>query len=150
MDTGTLHAIQSSEFGAGDGPVALMELLPLPAPSTNSWPYHELAGQIPYLQDRASYVAHVLPTRTQRIGELVRQYQPDSVVCYGVGYIRHWEAVFATHLGAITVGQRRCFGGRTGRTQVLVVPHPVRANSNRLWEAIGLHLRGAGADGSRQ
>jgi hypothetical protein len=142
IDTRTLHSLQTTEWGAIDGPVALLELLPLPAPTTDDWPYPELAAQMPALRDRTSYLAHVLPARTQRYEELVQQYQPAAVVCYGIGYLRHWESVFGVPLEPIRIDGRRCFGGRSGCTRVLVVPHPARANANTLWRAIGLHLRG--------
>ncbi len=142
-EAATLRVIQAAEWGAHDGPAALLELLPLPAPSIGSWPYRELADRMPYLRDRASYVGHVLPGRVHRFSQLVTQYQPAAVVCYGLGYIEHWKAVFAVPLTEITIAERRCFGGRLGRTRVLVVPHPARANATKLWEAIGLQLREA-------
>jgi hypothetical protein len=140
-DPASLRMIQATEFGAHDGPVALLEMLPLPSPSLGSWPYSELANLVPYLRDRASYVANVLPARVQRLGRLVQQHEPAAVVCYGLSYTEYWSSVFAVPLEAVTLAERRCLSGRVGRTQVLVAPHPARANATKLWEAIGLQLR---------
>jgi len=43
---------------------------------------------------------------------------------------------------SINIAGRLCLGGRMARTQLQGVPHLVRANSSKLWEAIGRQLRG--------
>lgn len=142
-DLATLRSVQAKEFGSNDGPAALLELLPLPAQSIDSWPYQELSTSVPQLASRSSYVDHVLPMRVQLLSQLVRMYRPTAVVCYGLGYAKHWESIFEVALETAVLEERRCLSGWLGPTQVLVAPHPARANSSLLWTTIGLRLQDA-------
>jgi hypothetical protein len=142
-DLATLRNIQAKEFGSNDGPAALLELLPLPAQSIDSWPYQQLSTGAPQLASRSSYVDQVLPMRVQLLSQLVRRYRPTAVVCYGLGYTKHWDSIFKVALESAVVEGRRCLSGWLERTHVLVTPHPARANSTLLWTTIGLRLQGA-------
>lgn len=139
-DLSTLRTLQASELGTLGGPVALLELLPLPAPRVDAWPYRELAEQRPYLADRSRYVAHLLPRRIERLRAAVRLARPQAVVCYGMGYASHWETVSGGALSFRTIGGRRCLFGSIARTQFLVVPHPSRANATQFWTSVGAEL----------
>lgn len=142
-DLTTLRSVQAKEFGSNDGPAALLELLPLPAQSIDSWPYRELSTSVPQLASRSSYVDHVLPMRVQLLSQLVRKYRPTAVVCYGLGYAKHWDSIFEVALNTVEIDKRRCLEGQLGDTTLTIAPHPARASSTKLWTTVGSRLQGA-------
>jgi hypothetical protein len=52
-DTEALRQLQARDFGASDGPVALLELLPLPSQSKTSWMYEPIARETSPCSSRA-------------------------------------------------------------------------------------------------
>ncbi len=94
-DNASIGAHQVDGFGRIDGPVALLELLPLPKPSIKSWPYAHwtCARALPYLQKRKWYQDRVLRARIDAIRRLSDRYRPRAIIFYGKTYQPHWEAI---------------------------------------------------------
>ncbi|MBZ0301544.1 MAG: hypothetical protein K8J31_17490, partial [Anaerolineae bacterium] len=83
------HYVRES-LGRQDGDTLLTELLPLPSPSMNFWPYETL------YPTRADYLNAVLPARQRTLRMLIQKYQPRCVIAYGSQYHRYYKALFAS------------------------------------------------------
>jgi hypothetical protein len=137
-DHPALRRVQTTQLGAHGGGAALLELLPLPAPDTESWPYAALATNLPALRDRAAYRTTYEPARLAMLRGLIREGGPRAVVCYGLGYRDAWTALAGAPLRPVTIAERRCYVGEGAGPMFLAVPHPVaHGGTNRFWEAVG-------------
>jgi hypothetical protein len=85
-----LRRFQADHFGRRNGDTALLELLPLPSPGTNRWPYAQITT-IPYLATREGYVAHVAPERVRHLHERIAEHRPRFVIFYGAAYLSLWS-----------------------------------------------------------
>jgi hypothetical protein len=92
-----LRRVQADRFGRRSGDTALLELLPLPSPGTNRWPYAQLTT-IPYLSTRDAYVAHVRPARVRRLRERLAAHRPRFVIFYGAAYLSWWSEIAGVSL----------------------------------------------------
>ena len=122
VDNASIRSYQINGFGQAHGPVALLELLPLPKPSTSSWPYaHWTCPQaLPHLQKQRLYKKHVMQDRIDAIRRLANRHQPRAIVFYGKSYLRHWESIashqFERSSYPMTI--------RSGTTTYMLLPHP--------------------------
>lgn len=98
-----------------------LELLPLPSPSTKVWHYKE-RSKLPGLSDRAAYATDWMPRRAAHIAQRVADYQPRTVVFYGMTYLDSWQAISEARLERTSDPQIR-FAERRGTTY-LAIPHP--------------------------
>jgi hypothetical protein len=73
---------QSERLGRENGDTLLLELLPIPSDSIDTWNHSEL---LPQFRDRRDYTEKVIPRRVGYIRELVREYRPQVVICHGKG-----------------------------------------------------------------
>jgi hypothetical protein len=110
---------QASLFGRSGQGVALLELLPLPAPSTGHWPYSH-CSTLPILKTRSTYMSAVLPKRIARLKALISTHKPRSVVFYGASYQRHWQAISGCSFGKGPYPRQ----ASSTHTSFFVVPHP--------------------------
>lgn len=140
-DTEALRQMQARDFGASDGPMALLELLPLPSRSKTSWIYEPLARDIPMLESRARYEATMRPRRIRQLRSLIAQHTPQVLVCYGMSERPAWEAIIHGILEEHRIGKHGCLIQQTGTTTSAIVPHPGMARSNDFWTALGATLR---------
>jgi hypothetical protein len=137
-DLSVLREVQATQLGAHGGGAALLELLPLPAPGTVTWPYSTLAPHIPALRDRATYRATYEPARLAMLRALIHEGGPRVVICYGLGYRKAWSTLAGAPLRPIGIADRTCYVGEGSDPMFLAVPHPVaRGGKSRFWEAVG-------------
>lgn len=115
-DADTLRRLQAREFGASDGPVALLELLPLPSRSKTSWIYAPLMRDIPMLESRARYEATLRPRRIRQLRSLIAEHSLQVLVCYGMSERTAWEAVVGGQLNEQRIGKHRCLMHMGGAT----------------------------------
>lgn len=143
-----IRVTQANGFGTLEGTSALVELLPLPAPGTDRWPYSALARSIPELETRASYREAVSRPRTLLLKALIETARPEVVIFYGLGYRREWEAIAGCHLSESLLEGRRFLYGERQATRIVAVPHPVARGSTRtFWEQLGSSMRRRDAHG---
>lgn len=142
--TDDVRAFQRDRLGRPGGPAALVELLPLPSPSTDRWLYGEASG-LPDLATRELYRARYAGPRADRIREMVAEGAPRAVVFYGLGYRPWWERVAGGEFvedaesGALWAGGH---GSPGGGTAFVAVPHPVAMGvRNADFERVGEALR---------
>ena len=91
-DRESVREYQKRELGRIDGETCLVELLPLPSPNTSAWLYHEHSS-LPYLTDRQAYRECLAGLRVAHLQDRLSQYQPKSVVLYGVQYQAYWKQI---------------------------------------------------------
>lgn len=135
---------QRNRWGRTTGDTLLVELLPLPSPSVQDWPYEELG-----VGTRAEYQRRWLPSRTELLARLWRESPttPRVAVAYGRSYWDHYRSVFGLHgqTGEPLVADDPTWalGFRLPVGGAVLVRHPVAfGNSNARWEALGRWLRG--------
>lgn len=133
-----LKRVQTTQLGAHGGQAALLELLPLPAPGTHTWPYAALAEHVPALLDRRTSRTAYEPARVAMLRALIEMGRPRAVICYGLGYRASWTALSGAPLRPVTIAERACYAGRISESMLLAVPHPVaRGGTAAFWEAVG-------------
>jgi hypothetical protein len=81
----SVRKYQRDDLGRKSGNSCLIELLPLPSPSTKKWLYAEHTD-LPFLRNREAYRDYAIPWRIVRIREGIEKYCPRAVVFYGMVY----------------------------------------------------------------
>jgi hypothetical protein len=123
---GTLRELvrdyQKNRLGRSDGNERLMELLPLPSPSTQHWLY-ALHSKLYWLADRNAYVQFQAPQRSRRIQEEIDRYKPKFVIFFGLTFKEHWIRI--ARASFLATATRDLSIVRRGATLFAIVPHPV-------------------------
>lgn len=131
-----VKAYQRERLGRWEQDTALIELLPLPSPSTSHWLYS--AWDIPHLRTRATYRQHYAPLRVQAIRAKIAQYQPSAVVFYSLGYREWWQQIANVEF----VPNGRFFTASDEHTRYVMAPHPTgHGVMSEDYHAIGHWLR---------
>ena len=139
--TDTLRQTQGAAFGRSDGSSCLLELLPLPSPSTSHWLYGEHSRR-PYLQDRETYRQSVTPKRIARLSAMIQQHRPCNVLFYGLGYRDHWQAISGQPFDETRIGKFMTLFNRNEQTLYVVTPHPTSTGiTNAYFNAVGELMR---------
>jgi hypothetical protein len=116
-----LREFQATKWGRISADHCLLDLLPLPSPSTNVWHY-PLWSRLGFLCSRREYVQKMLPLRIERLRAKIELHQPTSVVFYGMKYRPPWRAIAGVNFEP--VGDQRFQVAMKGRTLFLLVKHP--------------------------
>ena len=88
QDAGLAQEYQATKLARDGGETFLTELMPLPCPNINVWPYESI------FPTKADYIAEVRPGRISWLREEISAYQPRFVICYGKGNWRHYQDIF--------------------------------------------------------
>lgn len=97
IETSSVREFQSSRLGREKSKTCLLELLPLPSPSTNVWHYSNFSA-LPILQSRGQYTEEMVPKRIKMLQNLIREHSPSQVVFYGTSYAEHWANIIGEDL----------------------------------------------------
>lgn len=81
-DHRSLLEYQKTELGSSDGETCLLEVLPLPKPGKNDWPYGAWSS-LPSLATKRIYDHTYKKGRVDRIRLMIKRYEPTIVVFYG-------------------------------------------------------------------
>lgn len=87
-----IRACQQQQWARRSGNTCLLELLPLPSPSTQHWLYAE-HSRLPELASREQYRTEWAPQRVFVLRRFIAAYRPRAVICYGLSYRQHWEEI---------------------------------------------------------
>jgi hypothetical protein len=120
-DTEAVRQFQQNELGRAGGATTLLELFPLPSPSTRHWTYGDCG--IPEIATRDAYRNTLEEPRTTAIRARIDEHAPKAVVFYGMGYRPYWERIAEITIAPVE-GERFSSAGR-GSTLLLLAPHPV-------------------------
>lgn len=137
-DNETVRTYQRDELARRDGETALIELFPLPSPSTSEWLYGDTC--ITDLATRARYLDALAPQRIAQLRRRIVTHQPHAVVFYGSAYRRYWEEIAATAFTPVASGAFDA--ARSVPTIYILTAHPVgHGVTNRQFEAIGEYIQ---------
>ena len=139
---------QAKHLGRTDGETLLLDLMPLPSPSTGTWPY-SMSG-IPNLETRNSYKKTFLPKRIEFLRGLMESYRPPVAVAYGknnweyyraiVGAEKHWQSL---EFGAETEWGQYCIIPEEEKSRIAILaPFPSRkGGKGNDWLQLGRQIR---------
>jgi len=135
-----VRSYQIEQLGRSNGEVCLLELLPLPSPTTNHWLYSK-HSDISALSTREIYTQKIGLNRSRKITMLILKHQPKFVMFYGVGYLDWWQKVANTKLTPKTLHNKIAYFGKLENTKIVVSQHPVATGvSLDYFHEIGQHL----------
>jgi hypothetical protein len=134
-----IKKLQRDEFGIPNSNVALLELLPLPSPSTNKWIYSS-HSEIPYLKSRKKYRNHLAITRLNKIQKMIIENRPKAVILYGFSYFEYWEIL--GNSGFMKYLDFDFWVKDTSSTKYIIMKHPVAFGlKNEYFNTIGTYLK---------
>jgi hypothetical protein len=87
-----VRAYQAQRLGRAEGNTCLLELLPLPSPSTRDWLYARYSA-LRALRAWAVYRQSTGPGRIANLRRRIEAYRPKAVVFYGMGYAAYWKEI---------------------------------------------------------
>jgi hypothetical protein len=133
-----IRLYQRTKLGRQQADHCLIELLPLPNPSTNpaDWWYQHYSSLV-YLATRETYQNEFLSKRAANLYRRVQQHQPKTVVFYGKAYQQWWQQIanvdFSTDDPAI---------GSDGKTVFVITQHPAAHGvTNEYFQQVGQKIR---------
>lgn len=130
---------QSIQFGSQKGGFSLLELFPLPSPSTDEWIYAGVT-EIPYLLNRSIYKYYLYPKRSEELRRRILLHEPRIVVVCGKDYLEEWEGITRAAFQDVALDDAK--ESLLGKTRILLIPHPVSyGRSQKYWVSVGNYLR---------
>jgi len=134
-----VRAVQARFFGRPQGDHCLLELLPLPAPSTDAWTYDQVSS-MGYLATRASYTRHIQNARIAHLQRRIAEHRPTAVIFYGPMNLSSWLQIAGTTLQATNAPDISL--ARRGGTVYLAIKHPTaRGMEHRYFDQAGSILQ---------
>lgn len=138
-DTEMVKQYQITELARKNSESCLIELLPLPSPSTQNkdWIYHNYSDN-PILATRKKYEEDIRPKRCEQLNNLILKHKPKNLVLYGTTYLNRWQqALKNPKLTAYTIDGKPAYFGKLDQTSIAICQHPVarRVSSNYFHEA---------------
>jgi hypothetical protein len=121
VDTETVRRYQGGELGRAGGNNCVLELLPLPSRSVDSWLYGEHSA-LPSLRSRQQYVEHFAPKRVAHIRQRIQDHRPSAVVFYSRNYQPWWEQIVGAPFDPAEAPGLHI--ARTPRTLFVMTMHP--------------------------
>lgn len=118
----------------------ILELFPLPSPSTAHWLYKD-CSQLPYLVNRDHYRAFVAPFRVAHLQSQIRSHRPPYVVFYSFSYrVSYWEKIAGVPIKDNP--ELGCALGRNNDTMFVIIKHPAtKGVTSDYYHSIGRLLR---------
>ena len=112
---------QSECWGRENGENCLLELLPLPSPSTRTWNY-DLMSTSPEFQSRNQYRKAYIKARIESLKYLIEKEAPKYVIFYGKSASKQWKKIIGEIESSVSSnhGQEVFFG----KTTYFLIPHP--------------------------
>ncbi|HEY9835696.1 MAG TPA: hypothetical protein V6D27_02160 [Vampirovibrionales bacterium] len=116
---------QQKNLGRHTSTNCLVELLPLPSPSTDHWLYAQ-HSELLELVNRKTYMGYYAPRRAEHLRQRIAEYQPKAVVFYSVkpAYMDWWRVI----AGVDFIKAPECdrlYIGKTEHTVFAIALHPV-------------------------
>ena len=132
-----IREYQGQHLAREDGETCLLELLPLPSPSTGQWLYSS-CSELRQLQERQGYKEFYAAQRAHHIQQRILEHKPRAVVFYSSDlWYQHWWKVIAEGVHFDT-HESRFQWGADGSTLFVISKHPTAPGvTNQYFEAIG-------------
>jgi hypothetical protein len=145
-DAVTTHDVreyQRHKLGRENGQTCLLELLPLPSPSTGTWIWRA-QETLPQLQSRELYKTHYARTRAQHIAARLAEYQPSVVVFYSTDwwYRQWWHLIAGVRFSEVVSSFGSFYTSRNEHTIFVIMQHPTAWGlKNEYFDAAGYYIR---------
>lgn len=134
--TQDVRAYQRDFIGRKNGETCLLELFPLPSPSSNDWNYRLWSG-LSFLKNRATYRDYCVPWRVEHIRSRIREYKPRFVVFMGQGYSKYWQDIAGRRFS----DEEGFWIANSMGTTYVITKHPAaKGLTNAYFESIGKYL----------
>lgn len=136
-----MRRYQQQHWARSTSNVCLLELLPLPSPSTSHWQYGH-HSQLPDLVTRERYRERWSALRIAALRQRIVAHQPKAVIFYSFGYLPYWEEIVGTPLQPVLAGEMytRC----DGECVYAVLKHPVATGvTSAYFHEAGRYIRQA-------
>jgi hypothetical protein len=135
--TSEVKDYQRDVIGRKTSETCLLELLPLPSPSTAIWNYDRWSS-LPFLKDRSAYRDYCVPWRTKHIQSQISIYKSKVVVFLGLNYFEYWQAIAGRSVTFID--KSGYWTGNSSNTIYFIAKHPAaRGITNAYFEPIGCY-----------
>lgn len=142
VSTAVIKQFQREKLGRHNSHHCLIELFPLPAPSTGCWIYAQ-HSKLPFLQTRKAYRQQLAPARIAHMRQRLQQHRPQAVIFYGWSYQHWWQQVVERQFTK-QENPKSLMAIQDG-TQFWVIDHPVATGvTNRYFEQIGERIAAFG------
>jgi len=116
-----IKAYQRDILGRKAEETCLLELLPLPSPSTTVWNYNRWS-YLPFLKNRKVYREYCIPWRCEHIRFQISIHMPKIVVFFGLSYAQIWKEIAGQSVGFQCIGDY--WVGNSEKTVYLIAKHP--------------------------
>ena len=131
-----IKKFQRANLGRFDpNSATILELSPLPSPSTRKWIYSEI--DLLEFQSRAKFIDHYAPYRVEKLKSLIETHKPKAVILYGFAYTDWWKKIAA--------GAKKFegfYGVKTDLTTYAIMKHPTSMGiTNKYFNTVGLWLK---------
>lgn len=141
-DRAAILDYQQNRLAHDGNETCLLELMPLPSPSTGHWFYKDLSTR-PALQSRQQYLTDVAPRRVEGLRVRIAAHRPPLVVFYSKTYWWYWHQV-----AGVPFAPDPATGvalADNGATLFVIMPHPTSHGITSAYLAevgrmIGAHL----------
>ncbi len=130
-DVEAARTYQAQTLGRKDAETFLIELMPLPSPSTGEWPYKSIYA------DRETCYRAVRPGRISMLREELSNYAPEFLICYGKGNWRYHEEIFDEADFTLAMDNKIKVGSQNGTTILLLPFFSYYLVTRELTERIG-------------
>lgn len=139
VDREKLREYQRDSLGRLEGQSCLIELFPLPSPSTAHWMYAE-HSTLHHLASRKAYHEHYVKPRIEHIRESIKWHKPKAVIFYSTTFHDLWRCI---------VEPSYIFEERNGvliaqgvGTTFFIIKHPVtRGITNAYFHNVGQMIK---------
>lgn len=128
IDRDIIRKFQKDDLGKTDKKElpehCLLELMPLPSPSTRKWIYKEFA--ISSLENRQDYEEKFTSLRASLYNKKFEEYNPKVVIFYGTSLLKYWQNIVGEdnliEINNKDIKKSKIYASRDGK--YIVIPHP--------------------------
>jgi len=118
----------------------LLELLPLPSPSTGKW-LNDYFENVSYLKNREANKRAILRQRISSLKEGIDKYKPKIVVFYSFVYREYWRRIASVEFEKQTAGFEVGFNLETS---FVITKHPAAIGvTNDYFNSVGRFFYGS-------
>ena len=136
VTTESVRAFQVNRLGRFQSKTCLLELLPLPSPSINTWVYKDFSN-LPEIKSRTEYRNRITPIRIRAIRKLIDAQKPKRVIFYGKTYQSFWTN-FVNETTKWRIKEEAVFT-KENDVEYMILPHPTaRSVTNAVYEKSSL------------
>lgn len=142
--TDEVRFYQQRHWARQTGSVCLLELLPLPSPSTRQWIYGQYS-QLSDLVSREYYRTVWSELRVKALQQRILQHKPKVVIFYSFSYLTYWQEITGDTLQLALSGN--IYAQQHVDRLYVVLKHPVATGvTNEYFHQAGryIHLNLAG------